>query len=364
MKTYPAASLASVLALALVFGLAACDSRSATAVRSLPSIASGSAANVQFLYVASTNGVSVYLLGTTVPIRTLRAKNLTAMAFDRSGYLYIAHRYGRPKNRGYVSVFAPGSITSTRTIFKGMSEPYSLAFDASGNLYVANYLHLPGAPKFNNGSITVYKPNFDKPYRTITKGLDHPRQIIITENGDLVAAIRQRVRFYDSGTFAPQRTVTARNSAIGLGAQNRTFVGNSQGCPNYCFANVDVYVPWKKHPVASYRLNDLDYNGFLPTAYAFDSMGYVYMSLSGGKAYLPGRVVVFPPLPKDPAYPLYDLHGPEMTGPLALLIDPSDNLIVGNNGAVDAYAAHSQTLSYQITQGISGQVIALAIASQ
>ena len=38
---------------------------------------------------------------------------------------------------GTVSEFAPGATTPTATL-TGLSDPAALAFDASGNLYVAN----------------------------------------------------------------------------------------------------------------------------------------------------------------------------------------------------------------------------------
>ena len=55
-----------------------------------------------------------------------------ALAFDTSGNLYVAN-YGN----NTVSKFAPGSTTPTATL-TGLSGPDALAFDASGNLYVAN----------------------------------------------------------------------------------------------------------------------------------------------------------------------------------------------------------------------------------
>jgi len=120
----------------------------------------------------------------------------------------------------------------------------------------------------------------------------------------------------------------------------------------------------KKDAIAHYSLSDLDWTGFLPTSYAFDSTGDVYMALSGGRWYLQGRVAVYPPLPRSPYHETYSLHGPETTGPLALAVAPNDDLIVGNNGAVDVYAPRSQTLLFAITQGVGGQVTALAIETQ
>lgn len=357
MKPY----LAALVAL-LIF--AACAAPSVTSAPTLPSVRlARPRATTQFLYVASANGgVSVYRLGSTVPLRTLPANVPAALAFDQQGNLYVANQKGGPKGRGFISVFPPNTTAPARTISNGVNDPLSLAFDVKDNLYVANVAgSLSPRP---GGSITVYKATNRAPYLTITHGTDHPRQILFAGNGDLIAAVRGRVRFYGPGATEPMRTIRAFNSALGLEGRNRIFAGNSQSCPNYCFANFDVFVPWKNKEIAYYNVNDLEWNGFVPTAFGFDSTGNIYVALSGGRQYLPGRVAVFPPLPNNPAYEQYSFHGPEMTGPLALVVDASDNIIVGNNGAVDAYRPNTQTPSYAITQGISGQVTALAIASR
>ena len=112
----------------------------------------------------------------TTPSATLTGLNSPwALAFDGSGNLYVAnierqhgeqvrsgeHHAQRHPHRaeqlptpwpstaaatstwptatgnGTVSKFAPGSTTPSATL-TGLSNPYALAFDGSGNLYVAN----------------------------------------------------------------------------------------------------------------------------------------------------------------------------------------------------------------------------------
>ena len=58
--------------------------------------------------------------------------NPQALAFDGSGNLYVANA-----GNGTVSKFAPGGATPIATL-TGLNSPSDLAFDASGNLYVAN----------------------------------------------------------------------------------------------------------------------------------------------------------------------------------------------------------------------------------
>ena len=55
-----------------------------------------------------------------------------ALAFDASGNLFVAN-----SGNDTVSEFAPGSTTPTATL-SGLNRPIALAFDASGNLFVAN----------------------------------------------------------------------------------------------------------------------------------------------------------------------------------------------------------------------------------
>ena len=60
--------------------------------------------------------------------------NPFALAFDGSGNLYVANY-----DENAVTVYAPGSTKVLRTIEKGVERPDALAFDGSSNLYVANY---------------------------------------------------------------------------------------------------------------------------------------------------------------------------------------------------------------------------------
>src|SRR5262245_25166897 len=55
----------------------------------------------------------------------------TGLAFDRSGNLYVANRADNT-----ISKIAPGG--SVRTFASGLASPEGLVFDHGGNLYVAN----------------------------------------------------------------------------------------------------------------------------------------------------------------------------------------------------------------------------------
>ena len=78
--------------------------------------------------------VSVFAPGTATPTSTLTGLNYPeALAFDSSGNLYVANN----ADNDTVSVFAPHATTPTSTL-TGLNGPSALAFDSSGNVYVAN----------------------------------------------------------------------------------------------------------------------------------------------------------------------------------------------------------------------------------
>ena len=66
------------------------------------------------------------------------------MAFDAAGNLYVANEATTT-----VSVFAPGSTTASVTINLAGGQPDVLKFDSSGNLYVSN---------LNENTVSVFAP--------------------------------------------------------------------------------------------------------------------------------------------------------------------------------------------------------------
>jgi sugar lactone lactonase YvrE len=91
----------------------------------------------------------------------------TGIAFDALGNLYVANAYGGPDGVGSITIYPPGSngnVTPTATISDnpncapcdntGLGFPYGVAVDFSGNIYVVNsYGGLDSM-----GSVTVYPP--------------------------------------------------------------------------------------------------------------------------------------------------------------------------------------------------------------
>jgi hypothetical protein len=65
-------------------------------------------------------------------------------------------------------VYAQGSTKVLRTISKGLSDPFALAFDGSANLYVSIYA---------NNTVTEYAPGGTHLVRTISQGVSNPRAL-------------------------------------------------------------------------------------------------------------------------------------------------------------------------------------------
>lgn len=116
--------------------------------------------------------------GNIAPTGIIRGKktklsNSTGVAFDASGNLYVANYAGVGyKNRGAVTVYASGSVGNVAPVQTisgsntGLYQPETVAFDTRANIYVPNGNGGPG----NAGSVTVYGPRANgnaTPIRTI-----------------------------------------------------------------------------------------------------------------------------------------------------------------------------------------------------
>ncbi|HLX26288.1 MAG TPA: SBBP repeat-containing protein, partial [Candidatus Cybelea sp.] len=80
--------------------------------------------------------MTVYAPNATSVLRTISSVTPYGLAFDRSGNLYVANE---PKNgSSNVRVYARGTPSVIRTITQGVTLPHTLALDAAGDLFVAN----------------------------------------------------------------------------------------------------------------------------------------------------------------------------------------------------------------------------------
>lgn len=123
------------------------------------------------LFAVNNFNVTVYPFGGRLPSATISDGTVlpSTMTFDASGNLYVAN-YGPNSNQSSVTVYNGSTYKLIRTITDGVSDPDSLAIDAQGNLYVANY---------QANSVTVYPRGKVHPSRTIRTGVVHPLKVAI-----------------------------------------------------------------------------------------------------------------------------------------------------------------------------------------
>ena len=101
---------------------------------------------------------------------TAGVKDPRALAFDDTGNLYVANTGGA----NTVTVYAPGKTSVLRTISQGVNTPQALAFGFDGELYVANGV---GGEKV--GTISIYRRRSSVPRKIIAEGIDEPKALLI-----------------------------------------------------------------------------------------------------------------------------------------------------------------------------------------
>ena len=136
-----------------------------------------------------------------------------ALAFDSSGNLYVANN-----GNNTVIKFAPGSTTASATYSAGLSEPEALAFDSSGNLYVAN---------FGNATVSKFAPGSTTASATYSAGLSEPEALAFDSSGNLYVANMANTM----SKFAPGSTTAQRH------------------IPPVC----TIPAPWRSTPAATVR---------------------------------------------------------------------------------------------------------------
>ncbi len=289
------------------------------------------------------------------------------------GYLYV----GKVSSKNpccSVLVYAPNSTKVAQTITNGIDNPTALAFDSSGNLYVANI------PYHKRGWVSVYPPGGKSPVTTITKGINNPSALAIDATGTLYVSNCPRcfnvsgsvsVSVYTAGKQLPSYSISKGVSdpyALALDSSGDLYVANSPLLMNPARAgrgSISVYPPGKA--TLKYSVTE-GVDG--PSAMAFDSSGNLYVAEYDGGGYCKnighlgvhgcGAVTVYAQHSRALKYeiPLRGAGaGPDYpVDPLALAFDRSGNLYVGGSYVLVFAPGAVQPLAqlYTPTLGCSG----------
>jgi len=203
------------------------------------------AANIAVVFEVAARGRNI--------LRTLSegTRGAQALAFDRKGNLYVARSGASSSEPSSVSVFPPHANEPSREITEGINLPDTVRVDASGDLVVANCPSCWASNSGPKGSVTLYHPNRDKPFRTITEGIDSPITLASGHNGLLFVANfpytkRGRgssvsvytldgklVRKITDGIFLPV--------SLAVDEEGHLYVANCRGCVSGKTDSITVY---------------------------------------------------------------------------------------------------------------------------
>lgn len=171
-----------------------------------PIFASDSSGNVA---IGGQSGIFMFAPGSTTPYwsitNSIIEERLDWLTFDSNGNLY-ASLLGAHDGDERILVFPPNATTASIAITDGILRPNELAIDAADNLYV-----------MNEKNITVYSPGSTSPSWTISDGVSggglpyygYGTQMAFDKSGNLyVANFAEGVSVYAPGGTTPIRTIT------------------------------------------------------------------------------------------------------------------------------------------------------------
>jgi sugar lactone lactonase YvrE len=289
--------------------------------------------NVLYVANASSNEIAVYQSGGDQPYRKITEgiANPFALAKDGEGNLFVAN--GGSGARGWVSVYAPGATEPTRKITSGITKDFSIAVAPSGELFIRDSA---------SAEIYEYARRSQTIERKITQGIVSPTAISVDAAGYLYVSNCQECLqpvLHDTLTiYAPKsaklyRTIVTSYNGPGQVAFDKH--GNAYVDSN---GSIDVYAGHGAKRIRRIR--------GAQGALTFDASGNLY---SGQLRYLNsgGRVLVYAPGTASPSY----IIKKGIVDPQALAVDPAGVLYVANTAHNDVavYAPGSANPSRTIT---------------
>jgi sugar lactone lactonase YvrE len=205
------------------------------------------------------------------------------LAFDAQGNLYVAN-YGTNQVLIYDS-----QLTQTGSISEGLSGPTRLAFDGAGDLYVANS---------TSNSITVYDPSGNQiTSKTITKDVNRPLAVAVNSSGDVFVgnnAVSDISVYNSAGTLLGTYHHDNHHNHFLVGAMAilgpNVYIGTgpTAGQSFINSYNIDLLLQGHAREVVTY----FDTADEGPTGIAFDASGNVYYYTGTAVKYSPSNQVL------------------------------------------------------------------------
>jgi hypothetical protein len=229
--------------------------------------------------------------------------------------LFVANVTG-----GNVTEYAPPYTGTPVTISNSLSEPWTLAMDASQNLFVADE---------SNNTVTEYAPPYtNAPTATISTGIDSPERMTLNAAGDLFvsnyssSAVTEYAPPYTAAPTSITNTV-AHPESLALSTSGELFVGN------LTTNKVTGYTsPYTGAPAVTIS-SGISY----PNALIFDSAGDLFVANQVGETV----TEYASPYTGSPKATITS----GINGPISLALDPLGHLFVANhaNNTVTEYAS-------------------------
>lgn len=305
----------------------------------------------ELLAVASTsgNGVDVFAVGETSPYATIAfgVAHPTAVAFDAAGELLVANCLQGCANTtsiDSVAIFSPPYSGVPTFITDGVYGPQSMLLSSSGDLFVGNCVscRLGGTD-----SVSEYAPPFgtgSAPIATASNGIADPIGMALDAAGNLWVAscatcaglTGDSVTSYAKPyTGAPTHTLfrnVAAPSSIAIDTSGNVFVANTGGTPNVTDFIAPSYTD-SSNPAVMTTIGTVGtYTLTNPTAVLASGTTLFIADNNGGAGEL---LRCGPPFALGGASPnctsALDVAG-GIDAPNALLLDAAGNAFVANGG--------------------------------
>ncbi len=318
------------------------------------------------IYVKNTNSVTAYAPGSngnvspsaSISDRANMLEEPWSIALDSKANIYVANYAGGSNGIGTITIYPAGSDGDTTPIATiagartGLDNPFGVAVDSSGKIYVANFAGGQGT-----GGVTVYPAGSNgnvTPLATIagdSTGLDNPGGIAVDSSGKIYVANRgggrtnaSSITVYPAGTngnVKPIAVIAGPNTGlddpcIAVDSSGKIYAGNATD-------SITVYAAGSNGNVKPIATIAGPYNGdkteiSQPNGIALDSKGYIYavnaVDSDPNQDNTGFKVTVYRPGSKGNAKPIVTLSG-SVQGGQGVAVDLAGKIYVTTQFRID-----------------------------